>query len=121
LTKIETFSLFVRRFAKRQSRMALTECALVGISETVAFMARKPSTARLNAGSVRAIMGRGGIGIWFLCGRGGRVRRFGLVEAQAIKPRAAAQTVKRIVFSELGEFRSWNRFTDSAERMNDSL
>jgi len=29
--------------------------------------------------------------------------------------------VKRIVFSELGEFRSWNRFTDSAERMNDSL
>src|SRR5665811_2142057 len=62
LTKMETITFAARRFASRTSDTWPSGSApMVGTSATVAFLTRRPSRARRNAGTVRTIMGLRGI------------------------------------------------------------
>src|SRR5881398_2875871 len=63
LTKIETTTLVARRLARRTSEICPSWSApMVGTSATVAFLARRPSSARRKAGTVRTTMGFRDIG-----------------------------------------------------------
>src|SRR6516164_3784308 len=71
-TKIDTTTLRAWRLASRTSDTCPSWSApMVGTSAIVVFLARKPLSARRNAGIVRAIAGLEGIGARFSRGRKG--------------------------------------------------
>ena len=96
---------------------------MVGTSATVAFLARSPSTARRNAGTVRAIMGVRGIRNQSVGDGGSGVRR-ARAESDIIKPVAPPPSAGAGPWGLVAERRSLRRFagivgsiTDCAEQV----